>query len=238
MQKEMSFLEHLEELRWRLIKAALSIAVFAIPCGIFWQRILDVMMVYPLRFTDPKPRLIYTKPTETVMLSFKIAIAGGILFAAPVIFYQLWKFISPGLYKNEKRLVIPTVVTSTLSFLAGIAFCYLTLPLVLRFLTAYGSSRMDAMFKVDDYLEFLLKLCLAFGLVFELPVISFVLAKMGVLTPAFLIKKFRYAVVVIFIVAAILTPPDILSQTLLALPLLFLYGISIIVAWAAGRKRA
>jgi sec-independent protein translocase protein TatC len=233
---EMSIMDHLEELRWRIVKIALSIVVFAIPCGIYWQKIIDVVMLYPLRFTNPKPRLIFTTPAESVMLSFQIALAGGLIIAAPVIFYQIWKFVSPGLYKKEKRLVLPTVFASSFFFLAGILFCYFTLPLVMNFLVSFAGNRIDPMFKVGDYFNFILKLSLSFGLVFEMPVVSFVLARFGVLTPGFLIKNFRYAIVIIFIVAAVLTPPDVFSQTLLAMPLLVLYGISIVVAALASKK--
>lgn len=234
----MPFLEHLEELRWRIIKSMIAIVAAAIPCGIFWQRIFDVVMVYPLRFADPKPRLIVTSPVEAVMLSIKIAIAGGIIFAIPVVFYQIWRFVAPGLYKKEKVVILPTVIVSSISFLIGIGFCYMLLPYVVRFLARFAEGRMDAMFKMNEYLSFLIKLSLAFGIVFELPVISFVLTKIGILTPGFLISKFRYAIVIIFVLAAILTPPDILSQSLLAAPLLVLYGVSILVSFLVQEKNA
>ncbi|MBN1577127.1 MAG: twin-arginine translocase subunit TatC [Chitinispirillaceae bacterium] len=235
---ELSFLGHLEELRWRLIKAAIAIMVCAIPSGIFWKKILDFVLIYPLRHTSPRPKLIYTNPSESVVLSFKIAIAGGLIAASPIIFYQLWRFISPGLYRNEKKVILPAVFASTFFFIGGIAFSYYTFPILLRFLTAYAGSRLDPMFKIDEYFTFLLKISLSFGAVFELPVISYVLARMGVLTAGFLIKKFRYAIVAIFIAAAILTPPDVISQTMLAGPLLLLYGISVIVAAVASRRKA
>lgn len=236
-QEEMSFLEHLEELRWRLIKSAIAIGICAIPAGIFWQRILDVVMIYPLRFTSPTPKLIYTNPSESVILSFKIAFASGLIAASPVVFFQLWRFISPGLYRNEKKVILPSVIASTIFFIGGIAFSYYTFPIVLKFLTTYAGNNLNPMFKVEEYFGFLLKISISFGIVFELPVISFVLARMGVLTPKILIKHFRYAVVIIFVMAAILTPPDIISQLMLAGPLLLLYGISILVAAFAARSK-
>ena len=236
-QGEMSFLDHLEELRWRVIKAAAAIAVFAVPCGIYWQKILDIVMIYPLRHTSPTPKLIYTNPTESVILSLKIAVAGGLIAASPVVFFQLWRFISPGLYRNEKNVILPAAFASTVFFLGGIAFSYYTFPILLKFLTAFGGSRLDPMFKVDEYFGFLLKISISFGIVFELPVVSFVLARMGLLTAGFLLKNFRYALVIIFILAAILTPPDVISQLMLAGPLLLLYGISIIVAAVASRRK-
>jgi sec-independent protein translocase protein TatC len=234
----MSFLDHLEELRWRIVKGLLAVAIAAIPCGIFWRRIFEAVMVYPLRFAEPRPRLIYTAPAEAVILSIKIAVFGGLILGAPVIFYQMWRFVAPGLYKNEKSIVVPSAIASTLSFLAGVGFSYMTVPHVLRFLAGFGAGVMDPMFRTSEYLGFLIKITLAFGLVFELPVISFVLTRIGVLTPGFLVKNLRYAVVLVFILAALLTPPDIISQMFLAAPLLILYGISILVSYVVKRRAA
>jgi sec-independent protein translocase protein TatC len=233
----MPFLQHLEELRWRILKALGAVIVFTIPCWIWWEKIFEAVMLYPLRFTDPRPQLIITAPIEGFMLSVKIALAGGVICAVPVIFYQLWKFVSPGLYKHERGIVLPAVIASTISFLLGVGFCYLVLPYLLQFLSNYAGNRLSALFKIDEYLSFLIKLSLAFGLVFEMPVISFVLSRVGLLTPQFMLKKFRYAIVIIFIVAAILTPPDVLSQTMLAVPLLVLYAISILVSHLVVRRR-
>jgi len=234
---EMSFLDHLEELRWRIIKSLAAIVVCAIPCGVFWKKIFDILMIYPLRSIRPQPRLIFTQPVEAVMLSLKITAFGGVIMAAPVVFYQLWRFIAPGLYKKEKAVVLPVVFASSVCFLLGMGFCYTVMPFLVNFLATYGAGRMEAMFRVQDFMGFLIMLMLAFGMVFELPVISFILTKAGVLTPRFLIDKIRYAIVVIFIVAAVLTPPDVVSQILMAVPLLLLYGISIIVSYLAARKR-
>ncbi len=234
---EMSFLDHLEELRWRIIKGAAAIAAAAIPCGIFWRQILEIAMVYPLRYANPRPKLIYTAPAEAVLLSIKIAIFGGLVLGAPVVFYQIWKFVAPGLYKREKLVVIPAVIASTVSFIAGVGFSYLVVPHVLRFLAGFGAGVMDPMFRTSEYLNFIIKITLAFGLVFELPVISFVLTRAGVLRPSFLVEKLRYAIVLIFITAAFLTPPDIVSQMFLAAPLLLLYGISILVSYLVKRKQ-
>jgi len=234
---DMQFFDHLEALRWCVIKSAVAIVVFAIPCGIFWKEILDIVMIYPLRLTDPHPKLIFTTPAESVILSFQIALACGLIAAAPVVFYQLWRFISPGLYKNEKKLILPTVFASTFFFLLGISFCYFTFPILMNFFVKYAGNRIDPMFKVNDYFGFLLKLSLSFGLVFELPVVTFVLSRMGILTARFLIKNLRYAIVIIFIVAAVLTPPDVVSQCLLAAPLFVLYGLSILVAAVVTRNK-
>jgi sec-independent protein translocase protein TatC len=234
---EMDFLGHLEELRWRLFKSLGAVIVFAIPCGIFWKQIFDIVMIWPLRFANPKPHLIITSPIEAVMLSVKIAIAGGIVIATPVIFYQLWRFVAPGLYKKEKVLILPTVIVASFSFILGVGFCYTLLPYMLKFLASYGGGRMDPFFRMNEYLSFLIMLSLAFGFIFELPVISFVLTRVGILTPKFLFEKGRYIIVVIFIVAAVITPPDVLSQLMMAIPLMFLYGVSILVSWLAQGKK-
>lgn len=235
---ELPFLEHLEELRWRLIKSIAAVVIFAVPCGIYWQQIFDLAMVYPLRFAEPKPHLIVTSPVEAVLLSIKIAVAGGIIAATPVIFYQIWRFVAPGLYRHEKALVLPTVFFSTIFFLGGIAFCYVALPHLLRFLAGFSEGRMDPYYTMNQYMAFLIKLSLAFGLVFELPVVSFVLTRLGLITPRFLLTNAKYAIVAVFITAAVLTPPDVLSQLLLAVPLLLLYGVSILVSLVVVRKRA
>jgi sec-independent protein translocase protein TatC len=234
---EMSFLSHLEELRWRLVKIAIAILVCCLPCWIFWKQIFDLVMVYPLQFADPKPHLIFTNPVEAVLLSFKIAFGAGFVLAAPVLFYQVWKFIAPGLYPKEKKIVMPAVIVSTVAFLGGILFCYFLLPFLFKVLTGYAGSRLDPFFKIDEYFSFLLKLSISFGLVFELPVVSFILARIGVLKADFLVRHARIAIVIIFVLAAILTPPDIFSQLALAVPLLALYGISILVARFARRKQ-
>jgi len=234
---EMSFLNHLEELRWRIVKMALALVGAAIPCGFFWKRIFDVVMVYPLRFANPRPHLIFTTPIEAVMLSFKIALGSGCVLAAPVIFYQIWKFVAPGLFPNERKFVLPTVIASSVAFLCGIAFCYSILPHIFQILTSYAGSRLDPYFKIGDYFSFILKLSLAFGLVFELPVVAFVCTRLGIISPQFLIRHIRIAIVIIFIVAGIIAPPDLFSLLVMAFPLMLLYVLSIGTSWLAGRKR-
>jgi sec-independent protein translocase protein TatC len=233
---EMSFLDHLEELRWRLVKIAVAVILTSIPCGIFWKRLFDIVMVYPLSLANPKPHLIFTTPVEAVIVSFKIAVGGGVILSAPIIFYQIWRFVAPGLYAREKKIVLPTVFLASISFVAGILFCYFMLPLVLKFLTNYAAYRLDPFFKVNDYFGFLFKLSLAFGVVFELPVVSFILARLGIINVSFLLKHWRIAIVSIAVIAAILSPPDAFSMMVLAIPLLLLYGISILIVRFAGRK--
>jgi sec-independent protein translocase protein TatC len=234
---EMNILGHLEELRWRLIKSALAVVICAIPAGIYWKQILDIVMIYPLIGIEPKPKLIFTTPAEGVILSVQICIAAGVIMASPVIFYQAWRFVSPGLYKKEKWVILPAVIASSVFFISGILFCYYTFPLIMKFLVAYTGNRLDPMFKVNDYFGFLLKLSLSFGIIFELPVVSFVLSRIGLIDARFLIKHIRYAIVAIFVISALLTPPDIFSMCILATPLFGLYVISILVAFFAAKKR-
>ena len=231
--KEMSLIAHIEELRWTLIRSFCAIIICAIPCGIYWRRIFELIAIYPLHMSDPKPQIIYTAPTEAVVLSIKIALTCGVVIASPFIFFQIWRFISPALYKKEKRVILPAAIASTFCFLAGIAFCYYMLPMVLKFLTGFAGGDIDPMFKIDEYLGFLIKMSLTFGLAFELPVVAFVLSKMGVIDHKFMYKYFRHSIVLIFIAAAILTPPDVLSQILLATPLVGLYALSILISYMA-----
>jgi sec-independent protein translocase protein TatC len=233
---EMSFLDHLEELRWRLVKMGIAVIITSIPCGIFWKRLFDIVMVYPLNLANPKPHLIFTTPVEAVVVSFKIAIGGGVILATPVIFYQIWRFVAPGLYVKERKVILPMVFISSISFIAGILFCYFTLPLVLKFLTNYAAYRLDPFFKVNDYFGFLFNFSLAFGAVFELPVVSFILARMGIINTSFLLKHWRITIVIIAVAAAVLSPPDAFSMTVVAVPLLLLYAVSIVVVRLAGRK--
>jgi sec-independent protein translocase protein TatC len=236
-KEELSFLGHLEELRWRIVKSAIAVVVFSIPCGIYWKQIFDFILLSPIKNIQPKPHLIYTVPHEAVMLSLKIAVFGGVIFAIPVLFYQIWSFVAPGLYKKEKVVVLPVIFSSTFCFLLGLVFCYLIFPYMMSFMLRFGGDRMDAMLKTSEYIMFILKLSLAFGLIFELPVVSFLLTRLDVISPSFLVKNSRYAIVAIFIVAAILSPPDVVSQIIMAVPLLVLYGISILVSYIVVKRR-
>lgn len=236
--ESLTFLDHLEELRSRLMKCIAAVLVVSIPCFIYWKKIFDVVLGYPLRYVNPKPHIIFTAPTEAVMLSLEIAIAAGVVVASPILFYQLWRFVSPGLYKHEKHVVFPIVFSSTISFFAGIGFSTLIIPLLMRVLSSYGTGVLEPYFKAKEYIGFVVKMSLVCGIIFELPVISYILTKMGILTPKFLVGKIRHAIVLCFVVAAVVTPPDILSQIVMAVPLLLLYGISILVSYLTMEKKA
>ncbi len=232
----MNFLDHLEELRGRLIRSIVAVFIFAVPCFILWRRILTLLMVYPLRFANPKPHIIFTAPAEAVMLSMKIALVGGLVVSIPYVFYQIWAFVSPGLYGKEKKVVLPVVISSSFSFFLGLTFAYLAIPLLLKVLTRFGAGIIEPYFKASEYISFLIKMGLACGIIFEMPVVSWFLTRIGLLTPKFLVSKLRHAIVIIFIVAAVITPPDVLSQFFLAVPLLVIYGVSILVSYLTWER--
>ena len=235
---EMPFTEHLAELRTRLIRIILGVVIGALFA--FW-RASDIFsaLCSPLHAHFNGVELIGTGPAEAFIVKLKMSIAGGFLLSIPWTFYQLWQFISPGLHRHEKRFAIPFVLASSLFFLAGAAFCfYGVLPFAFRFFALeFGSIGVEPKIRIGEYLSFAIRLLFVFGLVFELPVLSFFLARIGLITHNWLIKKFRIMIVLSFICAAILTPPDVATQTLLAIPLILLYGLCILVAYWVGKKK-
>lgn len=236
----MSFLEHLDELRRRLIIAAIAIGVGMAIAFLFIRRIVDFVMT-PLNALLPAgSTFISYEMTEGFMLYMKVAALTGLFIASPVVMLQLWLFIAPGLYSNEKRFAIPFVFLGTFFFLLGAAFShYFVFPFAFGFFANF--------FGTDSYIRFMpsigplfaayVKMLLALGLVFQMPTIVFFLARMGLVTARWLIRKTKYAVLVIFIAAAIITPgPDVVSQILVAAPMILLYGVSIGIAWAFQKK--
>lgn len=231
---------HLEELRWRLIKAFAAIAVgFAAAYGFSEQ--LFTLLTAPLVGTgDQRLLLIGTGVTEAFFTRLKVTFIASIFLASPVVFYQAWRFVAPGLYANERRTAVPFVLAGTLFFVSGACFCYVVVFPVgyAFFLEEYRTIGVAPTIRISEYLSFASRMLLAFGVTFELPVVTFFLARIGLVTHRMLLAWFRYAIVVIFIVAAVLTPgPDAASQFLMATPLLVLYVISIGVAWFFGRAR-
>ncbi len=227
---EMTFLEHLEDLRWRLIYSFLGILIGTIIAWIFIDFLVDGLLLRPAR--EAKINLQNLKPFGQLFLYFQVAIAAGLILSIPNVFYQLWKFISPALKSNEKKYVTTIVVFSTFCFVVGIVFAYyVMLPLTLQFAAQFGSSTIENNFAVDEYMSIIMSVLLGAGLVFELPMLSFFLSKIGILTPKLMRKYRRHSIVVIFIASAILTPgTDPVSQLLLAIPLFILYEISIFVS--------
>ena len=232
------FMGHLEELRKRLIACAIAIgAGFAV--SYFFAEELFQILIAPLRAVLPEgDRLIFTALPEMFFTYLKVAFISGIMLVAPYIFYQLWLFIAPGLYKNEKKYVIPFVIISTLLFVGGALFGYFVVfPFGFKFFISFTNEYVKALPSVKQYFGFAVKLLFAFGIVFELPVVIFFLTKMGVVTPALLRKNRKYAILMTFIVAAILTPPDVITQCMMAGPLIILYEIGILVSMTAWKKK-
>jgi len=238
----MPLTEHLRELRERLIRALLAVAVGFAACYNFAEALFDFLTLplVGLESAGTTIRLIGTGVPEAFFTKLKVAAIGGVFLASPMILYQLWAFVVPGLYDSEKRYARPFVFFGTLFFFAGAGFCYaVVLPLGYQFfLEQYVSIGVAPEIRISEYLTFTSRLLLAFGATFEMPVVAFFLARIGLITHRTLLDAGRYAIVIIFIVAAILTPPDVVSQVLMAGPLLVLYVISIGVAYLAGRRPA
>ena len=222
---------HIADLRKRLTISTITVVVMFFACFSFYEPILEWMMA-PVKHALPVgTSMIAVEIQETFFTAMKVAFFAGFIISLPVIFWQLWLFLAPGLYDHEKKLVVPFVFFATLMFLLGASFAYyIVVPIGFDFLIAFGNSVVSVLPSIGKYVGFFTKLLIGFGIAFELPVITFFLAKIGIVNDQMLKDFFRYAVVLIFIVAAVLTPPDVISQVLMAAPLLILYGVSIYIA--------
>jgi sec-independent protein translocase protein TatC len=219
---------HLVELRSRLIKIAISYGIAFLVVFTNWQ-IVYAWMKKPLEKAFDKA-MIFTSLAEPFLTALKIALYAGFVLALPFIMWQVWKFIAPALYENEKKMAIPFVFWATVMFLGGVAFAYyVVFPFGANVLINFGGVQFEAMLKMSEYIGFFAKFMFGFGIAFELPVFSYFLAKLDLITDQTLIAGFRYAIVIIFIVAAILTPPDPATQFMMAIPLIILYGVSILI---------
>ncbi len=235
----MPFLDHLEELRWRLLKSLLAIAV-GTALGWFLVQHFDLvgLLKRPIAPLLPDGRLAFTSPTEPLMLTLKLAFGVGLLVASPVVIYQAWAFLAPALYDREKRLIVPALTAGLGLFMLGATACYLwVLPAALRVLFEFQRADLAPFITIDRYFSFATQLVVAFGVVTELPLVMAILAALGLVTPQFLARHRRYAVVLAALVAAFLTPPDALSMIMMLVPLLLLYEVSILCAWIASRRR-
>jgi len=232
------FLSHLEELRERIIKCAIAIGIGFVISYIFAEELFRIL-VSPL--TDNLPEgngLIFTSLPEMFFTYLKTAFIAGILLASPIIFYQMWKFVAPGLYQNEKRYIVPFVVSSTILFVGGALFGYfIVFPFGFKFFLGYANEYIQALPSVKEFFSFSSKLLLAFGIVFELPVVIYFLTRIGLVTVPFLTKNRKYAILLTFVMGSILTPPDVVTQCMMAGPLILLYEIGIIIARIASKKR-
>jgi sec-independent protein translocase protein TatC len=238
---KMPLTAHLEELRWRMVRALLATAVVFVAAYNFADY-LFAFLTEPLLADNPeRVGLIGTGVAEAFFTKLKVSFIAAVFGASPVIFYQGWKFVAPGLYDHEKRYALPFVASATCFFVLGAAFCYaVVFPVGYAFFIAeYTKIGVEPTIRISEYLSFSSRLLLAFGVTFELPVVTFFLARLGVVTHRTMIHYTRYAVLAIFVLAAVLTPgPDVASQMLMAGPLLLLYGLSIGVAYAFAKPRS
>lgn len=233
----MPLTDHLEELRTRFIRILIALGVGFVFCFLVKERIFGLLM-YPLESVMPdQGAMIFTSLPEAFFTYLKVSLFAAIFLTSPYSLYQIWKFVSPGLYSSEKKYVIPFVVLSTLFFLGGALFAYfLVFPLGFAFFLAFATEFIRPMLSMREYLGFTMKLLLAFAVMFELPIFMFFSAKIGLVNSALLKKRRKYAILIIFAVAAILTPPDVVTQTMMAAPLIVLYELSIWVVRKGEKK--
>jgi sec-independent protein translocase protein TatC len=236
--KEMALMDHLGELRTRLVRSVLAALVGFLACYAFSKQLFWVMMK-PLQEVIPEgSTLIFTALPEAFFTYVKVAFVAGIFLASPYIFYQIWQFIAPGLYEQERKYMIPIAVLSAVFFVCGALFGYfIVFPFGFEFFMGFGDELIKPMPSLREYFSFSLKLLLAFGVIFELPLFIFFLARLGLVTAASLRKKRKYAILLAFVVSAVLTPPDGITQILMAVPLILLYELSIFVALFFGKKK-
>jgi len=235
---EMTFLEHLEDLRKRLFYSAIAIVAGFVPCWIFSKQLYAVLARPVTQYLPAGTKLAFTTLTAPFMLYLKTAFMASIFFTSPFIFLQVWYFVAPGLYQKEKKYVAPFVIMTTGFFILGACFGYFVVfPFACRFFLSMGKD-FQPVITVDQYFGFSLKVLLGIAATFETPTLVFILSKMGLVTAGWMIKNFKYAVLVIFIIAAVITPtPDWVTQSIVAVPMLILYGLSILIALIVGKKK-
>jgi len=238
VEEKQPFLSHLEELRKRLIYCAIAVGIGFVISYAFSENLFTIL-ISPLKEQLPSDdRLIFTSLPEMFLTYLKTAFITGILLTSPFLFYQIWMFIAPGLYRREKRYVIPFVLSSTILFVGGALFGYfIVFPFGFKFFLGYANEYIQALPSVKQYFSFSVKLLFAFGVVFELPVVIYFLSRMGIVSVDFLRKNRKYAILLTFAMGAILTPPDVITQCMMAGPLIVLYEIGIIIARIAEKKK-
>lgn len=235
---EMTFLEHLEDLRKRLFYAFIALFIGVVPGWIFAKDLYAILARPVTKYLPAGTKLAFTGLTGPFMVYMKVAFLASLFVMSPFVFLQLWYFIAPGLYQKEKKYVIPFVVMTTFFFALGAAFGYFVVfPWACRFFLTLGRD-FQPVIRVDEYFGFSLKVLLGIALVFELPTLVFFLAKMGLITARWMIRNFKYAVLAVFVIAAVITPtPDVITQSVVAVPMLALYALSILIALVVGRGR-
>jgi sec-independent protein translocase protein TatC len=237
--EKIPFTGHLEELRKRLVACFIAIGIgFVVSYG-FKEKLFDILSHPLISAMGADDKLIFTGLPEAFFTYLKVALLSGFMLAAPVILYQFWMFVAPGLYQKEKRLIVPIVFLSSVFFVGGALFGYFVVfPFGFKFFLGFASETIQPLPSMKEYLSFSAKLLLAFGLVFELPLVITFLAKLGIVSVDFLKKNRKYALILFFAGAAILTPPDVVTQIMMAVPLMLLYEISILGARVFGKKKA
>ena len=236
-EEKLPFTGHLEELRRRLIICFIAVGIGFAGCYLFKERLFAILMDPLVRVMQPGQNLIFTGLAEAFFTYLKVSFLAGLMIAFPVIIYQFWMFVAPGLYDKEKRLLIPIVFLSSVFFVGGALFGYfIVFPFGFKFFLGFATDIIRPLPSMKEYLSFSSKLLIAFGLVFELPLVITFLAKLGIVSVDFLKKNRKYALVIFFAGAAILTPPDVVTQVMMALPLMVLYEISIVGARIFGRR--
>ena len=236
-EKKLSLTSHLQELRKRLILSFIAIGVGFIICYLFSDSLFDIMAKPLMKVMPVGGTLIFISVAEAFFTYMKVGFIGGLILVSPFVLYQVWAFVAPGLYQHEKRYAIPFVLGGSFFFALGILFAYfVALPYGFRFLLGFATDFIKPLPSMKEYLSFSMKFLLAFGLVFEFPVVLVLLARIGVIDSKTLARHRKYAILLIFIFAAVMTPPDLISQVLMALPLMGLYELSIILAKLFGKK--
>jgi sec-independent protein translocase protein TatC len=236
-EDKMPFTAHLEELRWRLIVSFFAIGIgFLLSYG-FKETIFEILMRPLISVMGNDDKMIFTNLPEAFFTYLKVSLLSGIMLASPVILFQIWMFIAPGLYSKERKLILPFVFLSTFFFVGGALFGYFVVfPYGFQFFLSFASDNIQAFPSMKEYLSFSSKLLLAFGIVFELPLFITLMARLGMVTPAFLRQNRKYAILLFFVGSAIITPPDVVTQIMMAFPLMLLYELSIFGAKIFQRK--
>jgi sec-independent protein translocase protein TatC len=236
--EKLPFTSHLEELRKRLITCFVAVAIGFCACYAFKEYLFEILMQPLLLAMPPEDKLVYTGLPEAFFTYLKVAFLAGIFLATPVLMYQFWLFVAPGLYEKEKRWVIPIAFLSSVFFVGGALFGYfIVFPFGFEFFLGFASDAIRPLPSMKEYFAFSTKLLIAFGVVFELPLFVTFLAKLGIVDVPFLATKRKYALLLFFVFAAILTPPDVITQCMMAGPLMVLYEIGIIGARIFGKKK-
>jgi len=234
---KMSFTAHLGELRNRLIKCLVAVGIGFVGSYFFKEKLFQILVHPLLKAMGEKGTLIFTGVPEPFFVYLKVSLVAGIFFSAPVILYEIWAFVVPGLYSRERRYVVPFVFFSSMLFLLGTLFgYYIVCPYGFKFLLGFASYNIQPMLAIKEYFSFSTKLLLAFGFVFELPLFIVFLSKAGIVSPKTLSRQRKYAILVIFVTAAILTPPDVATQIMMAGPLIVLFEVGVIMARIFGKK--